>query len=200
MIPTIGKSSVQRNTAQKNGAWIGWASVPLWGAIALFSSAQAATLYMTVANCANAGCSGGQILSLDTVTHATAAIVNKIPTRPDSLILDSAGRIIYTIYKYPSTAQGELHIFDPQIGDKLLASGFSSQLVDLTLDPGGNTVTVSDAGNAQLVRVSLSTGAKTTLPLFAAPDGIAYDNNQNLYVNLDNDGRSEEHTSELQSL
>ena len=141
-------------------------------------SASAATLYVT-------NFSSGQILSLNTLTKATT-VVATVGNNPDSIVFDSAGRIIYSVYN-----TGQVRVYN--IGtatDSLLASGFSNfGTVDLALEPGGATVLLSDRGNSTLRRINVTTGATTnvgSVGAFSGLNGIAYDGSGNLYVALGN--------------
>src|SRR5579862_877997 len=86
---------------------------------------------------------------------------------PDSLIFDSKGNIIYSVYAGSPT--GSLRLFSPgpPSSDTLISTGpgagFSNQIVDLALDPGGATVLVSDRHLNSIDRVTLSTGASVVL-------------------------------------
>ena len=153
-------------------------SAVLFGLTSFASFATASTLFYT-------NFASRTINSLDTVTKATA-LVDSVPVgaggNPDSLIFDSAGRIIYTIY---NGAPGQIRIYDSVAHtDTLLATGFSSQLVDITLEPTTTSVLVADRGNNNLDRVNLTTGTITTLGVagsFADLNGLTYDGSGNLF-------------------
>jgi streptogramin lyase len=162
-----------KNSTMFRGAFV------IAAGIALSGQLGASTIYYT-------NFSGRQIRSLDTVTKATT-LVDSVPVaaggNPDSLIFDSTGRIVYTIY---NGSPGEVRIFDPIANtDTLLATGFSSQLVDVTLEPSLNTILVSDRGNNSIDRVNLTTGTVTLLGsagAFGTVDGLTYDASGNLYA------------------
>jgi len=147
--------------------------------LAFSGSASADILYYT-------NFTARQIYSLDTVTRATT-LLDTLPANvignPDSLVFDPQGRVLYTVY---NGAPGQVRRFDPAIGsasDTLIASdAFSSQLVDLTLEPSGDSVLVSDRGNNALKRVTLATGTVTTVGTFSDLNGLTYDASGNLFV------------------
>jgi len=151
----------------------------LLGLVIVSSPVAAGTLYYT-----NFG--GRQIYSLDTVTKATT-LIDSVPGtngNPDSLIFDSSGRIIYTIY---NGSPGQIRVFDPvaHTDTLLTATTFGSQLTDLTLEPGGGTLLVADRGANTIDRVNISTGVTTTLGAagaFSGPNGLTYDNSGNLFA------------------
>lgn len=154
-------------------------AVSLLGWITLCGSASAGTLYYTNFN-------GRQIYSLDTVSRATT-LIDSVPGtngNPDSLIFDSTGRIIYTIY---NGAPGQLRVYDPvaHTDTLLTATAFGSQLVDVTLEPGSNTILVADRLVGTIDRVNIGTGVTTTLGAvgaFLGVNGITYDNSGNLFA------------------
>jgi streptogramin lyase len=154
-------------------------AVSLLGWITLCGSASAGTLYYTNFNTR-------QIYSLDTVSRATT-LIDSVPGtngNPDSLIFDSTGRIIYTIY---NGAPGQLRVYDPvaHTDTLLTATAFGSQLVDVTLEPGSNTILVADRLVGTIDRVNIGTGVTTTLGAvgaFLGVNGITYDNSGNLFA------------------
>ena len=143
---------------------------------------QASTLYVT----GNNG-TVGQIFSLNTTTK-TASLVETTPIQPDSLIFDPSGRIIYTVYTSNFGGTPQLRIYNPStMTDTPLATGFSSQLVDLVLDPGGTTLLAADRGNANIDRVNISTGVYSPLGAtgsFSGVNGMAYDSSGHLFAVL----------------
>jgi hypothetical protein len=134
---------------------------------------------------------GDQLEQTDVTTGTTTVIEN--PTKgtgdPDSLIFDTKGNIIYSLtntiwYGYP---YAQLRSFNPKtLVDSVitpLTGQFSTDLRDLALDPSGTSVLVSDLQNMQVIRVNLSTGARTVLrQLSTFPNGLAYDNSGHLFV------------------
>jgi sugar lactone lactonase YvrE len=135
--------------------------------------ARAATLYAT-------SLEGSELLKVDTVTN-TVTLVENTPESPDSLVIDSQGRFVYT------TGSGsELRRFDP-VGntDTLLASGVNglSEAQDVVLDPGGNTILVSNYFGNSITRTNLTTLTTTTLISgFSNAEGLAYDGSGDLFA------------------
>jgi sugar lactone lactonase YvrE len=120
---------------------------------------------------------GGQILSVDLTTNTVTPLLN-IAANPDSLIF-SGGNVLFT-----EVNQGILADYNPGTNTVTnIATGFL-QPRDLALEPGGNTVLVSDFVNASIDRVNLTTHVVTTLFSGANPDGLTYDNNGNLFAVL----------------
>jgi DNA-binding beta-propeller fold protein YncE len=138
------------------------------------TAASAQDLYAT-------SISGSKINKVDTNTQGVTTLLNT-PSAADSLIFDNAGRIIYT-----QLFTGQLRRYDPSTStDTLLASGFSEP-ADLTLEPGGNSVLVSEFIGGKIDRVNLNTNAVTTLLAPGGlPEGLAYDASGRLFANLGN--------------
>ena len=141
-------------------------------ALGYVPAAKGSTLYATsiVTN---------QILKVDTVTGSVVPILNSAGG-VDSLVFDSAGRIIYS-----QAASGGVRRFDPATGiDELLAGGLLVP-ADLALEPGGNSVLVSQFGGGVISRIDLLTNALTTLGTYGGnPEGLAYDASGRLFANL----------------
>lgn len=132
-------------------------------------SASADILYATDLN-------GGRIVSVDTNTNIVTTLAN-VPS-PDSLVFDNLGRIVYTSFN-----SGQLRRYDLRTStDSLIASGFANP-VDLTLEPGRNTVLVAEQSGNKIDRVDLSTGVvsifKTTT---GSTNGLTYDNQGRLFA------------------
>jgi uncharacterized membrane protein/sugar lactone lactonase YvrE len=133
------------------------------------SSGGGTTLYVTNE-------SPTAIQKLDTATN-TLTTVLATPDYVDSLIFDNNGDIVYTLLD-----RGQLGLFNPTTGaNGIIASGFNTA-TDITLEPGGNTVLVTDRGNNRLARVNLTTGAVGTLVDLSTPNGTAYDNQGHLFA------------------
>lgn len=142
--------------------------------------------------------SGNQINQYDVTTSTNTVIDNTPPGlgNPDSLIFSGAN-IVYSEFTRNccSGTPGSVRMLSPgQLGgvDTQVASGFSNESVDLTLDPASlgfshPTVLLSDrndeAGGAGFIqRIDLVTGASTPLAALTYVDGTAY-KGTSLYVN-----------------
>ena len=144
----------------------------LSGFACLAPAATAEELYAT-------SISGSKINKVDTNTLGVSLLLNT-PSAADSLIFDGAGRIIYT-----QLYTGELRRFDPFTNtDTLIATGFNEP-ADLTLEPGGNSVLVSEYLGGKIDRVNLNTNVVTTLLSPGLnPEGLTYDASGRLFANL----------------
>src|SRR5712692_10588835 len=122
---------------------------------------------------------GSQIVSANTATNVVTTVLNT-PSGPDSLLFDSSGRIIYS-----QLNTGTVRRFDPSTNsDVQLASGLNLP-VDLALEPGGNSVLVSQGGGGAITRINLTTLVVTTLGTYGGnPEGLAYDSTGRLFANL----------------
>jgi sugar lactone lactonase YvrE len=98
---------------------------------------------------------------------------------PDSLIVDSLGRILYTT----GGSNGTISIFDPSTGtNSVIVSGLAYPR-DLIFDPGQTSVLVSNFGHGEIDRVSLSTGTRVALTKgLKTVDGLAYDPEGRLFA------------------
>jgi sugar lactone lactonase YvrE len=146
--------------------------VAVVGLLVAAGSAQAAPiLYAT-------SLEGQQIVRVDVGTNATTIVAN-LPTQADSLVFNNAGNILYT-----GINTGTLRVLNlGTMASNTLVSGLNGPR-DLALEPGGNSVLVSDTGNNRIMRVNLSTNTATPLLTGASPDGIAFDGNGHLYAVL----------------
>ena len=101
-------------------------------------------------------------------------MLTPLSTRPDSLIVDSHGRILYSTGG--SSGTGTVSMYDPSSNtNTIVATGLSSPR-DLIFDPGQTSILVSNFGLGQIVRISLVSG--TVTPLLSKQgtvDGLAYD-------------------------
>jgi sugar lactone lactonase YvrE len=132
--------------------------------ILLVSTSWAQTLYAT----------GESVQKLFKVDMSTGDVtpLTSLTGRPDSLIVDSSGRILFTT----GGSAGTVSRFDPSTGlVSVVASGLSYPR-DLIFDPGQATILVSNFGLGQIVRISLGTGTVTPLiSKLGTVDGLAYD-------------------------
>lgn len=101
----------------------------------------------------------------------------------DGLVIDSQGRFIYS-----NQTQGTLRRFDPSTGtDTILAFSLGAPR-DVVLEPGGNSVLVSETSTGFITRVDLSGfNAKTILGVYGGggdgPQGLEYVGTR-LFANL----------------
>ena len=133
--------------------------------------APAAELYAT-------SIGGSQIYKVDTVANtATSYLVT--PSAADSIMFDSSQRVIYT-----QLYTGEVRRFDPSNStDVVIANGFSGT-ADIVLEPGGNSMLVSEFYGGKIDRINLSNNSVTTLLAPGDnPEGLAYDGAR-LFANL----------------
>ena len=128
------------------------------------SSSWAQKLYAT-------GESVKELFSVDMSTGAVTPLAS-LTGRPDSLIVDSSGRILFTT----GGSAGTVSRFDPSTGlVSVVASGLSYPR-DLIFDPGQASLLVSNYGLGQIVRINLGTGTVTPLiSKLGTVDGLAYD-------------------------
>jgi len=125
-----------------------------------------------------------QIMQTNVTASTTTVVDNTGGTgNPDSLIFDPAGNIVYTKYGVYDSTPGQLRMYNPNTNtDSLIMGGFSPELVDVTLEPGGTTVLVSDRGNNQIDRVTLANGTVQVLKNVSYPNGLAYDASGRLFA------------------
>jgi sugar lactone lactonase YvrE len=133
--------------------------------------ARAALLYATALT-------NNQIDAVDTVANTVTTFLNT-PSAADSIIFDGSGRLIYTELYANSVWR-----YDPiTLTNVMLASGFGTP-ADMVLEPGGNSMLVSDYSGGSVFRINLTNNTVTTLLSPGGnPEGLAYDGNR-LFVNL----------------
>ena len=130
---------------------------------------------------------GGRHLERANITApgvGTNTIVDTVPGaasgNPDSLIFDTAGNIVYSMY---NGSPGSVRSFNTSNTDTLINSGYSSQATDLALDPSGTSVLLADRGAGCLYRVKLNgTGNQDTKCGFSNLNGLAYDGVGSLFA------------------
>lgn len=128
---------------------------------------QAATLFGT-------SFEGKNLFKYDTITNTTSTVLNT-SSGADSMVFDSAGRIVYSLEFI-----GEVRRFDPSTNtDVLLAQGLSDP-ADLALEPNGTSVLVGT--NDGIRRIS-SPGVVSTLTTGVLTTGIVYTNTGRLFAN-----------------
>lgn len=117
---------------------------------------------------------GESVQKLFTVDMSTGEVtpLASLTNRPDSLIVDSDGRILFTT----GGPAGTVSRFDPSTGlVSVIASGLSYPR-DLVFDPSQSSILVSNFGRGQIVRINLVTGTVTPLiSKLGTVDGLAYD-------------------------
>jgi DNA-binding beta-propeller fold protein YncE len=120
---------------------------------------------------------GQQLAKLD-FGAMTVSILYNIAARPDSLVVNSLGQIIYSLGN-----TGTIDLYDPSTGSNtILASGFTHPR-DLVFDPGQNSLLVANFGKGEIDRLNLITGTWTPLTkLLKTVDGLAYDGQGNLFA------------------
>lgn len=125
---------------------------------------------------------GNAIVQVDTSTNSVTLLENT-PGNADSLVFDPSGRIIYD-----DLENGFVRLFDPNLHTDTPIVGGLVQPADVVLEPGGNTILVSEFGGAKIDRVDLTTHAVSVLAGAAVtgpnPEGLAYDNVGRLFANL----------------
>jgi hypothetical protein len=101
--------------------------------------------------------------------------------RPDSLILNAQGQIIYSI-----TNLHEVWLFDPNTGANTLLAGNVGYPRDLVIEPGGSTMLIAQYAPGQIARYTFATSALTILASnLGTVDGVTYDPNGHLFAVVD---------------
>jgi sugar lactone lactonase YvrE len=117
------------------------------------------------------------------ITTQTSMLIDTTPNRPDSLIFDANGNIVYGLLDI-----GELWRFDGTTNTKLVVG--LGHPADLTLEPSKASVLIADytPGAARILRYVFGQGSATKLAPppgqgnFGRVDGLAYDNNGRLFA------------------
>ena len=122
---------------------------------------------------------GNALVRVDTGTNSVTTVDNT-PFRPDSLSFDNTGNLLYTALDV-----GQVRLFNTTThADTLVAGGYSTP-VDLQLDPGGNSVLVSEFNGGRIDRINLATGTSSVLGTYGGnPEGITYDDSGHLFASL----------------
>jgi hypothetical protein len=114
-----------------------------------------------------------QLLQEVNMTTGAVTVLANLTNRPDSLILDSQGRLLYTT---GGSGTGTVSMYDPSTKTVSVVLTGLSYPRDLIFDPGQTSLLVSNFGLGQILRLNLSTGAVTTLLTGQGTvDGLAYD-------------------------
>jgi len=133
------------------------------------------------------------LVSIDTSTGNVTTLLTPTPNpRPDDLVSNGPGRVLYLDQgtnlpegtTAPNTGQLRLHDFNTN-ADTRIAGGFSRP-ADLTFDPNGTSLLLTESDGAKIDRVVLATGVTTTLGTYTGsnPNGLAYDGAGHLFANL----------------
>ena len=143
-----------------------------WFTVSVGSGRAVAAILYATSN------TGNQIDRVDTVANTVTTYLTT-PAAVDSIMFDSAQRVIYT-----QDNAGDVRRYDPSIpSDTGIASGLNTP-ADIVLEPGGNTMLVSEYSGGQIDRINLNTFAVTTLLSPGGnPEGLAYDGTR-LFANL----------------
>lgn len=120
----------------------------------------------------------GQIVRIDTVSHQVTPVLTT-GAFPDSIVFDSSGRLIYTVF-----GANQVRRFDPTTSSDTLVSGGFSGPLDLALEPGGATVLVSNNTSPRIDRLNLGTGAVTPFLSGVGGGGVTYDGSGRLFAVL----------------
>jgi sugar lactone lactonase YvrE len=100
---------------------------------------------------------------------------------PDSLIFDGNNNIIYTNL----TSLHQVREYNTTTNTDSLIAGNFNDPADLVLEPGGQTILMSDFLSGQIFRINLTTHAVSTLGTYGGnPQGTAYDSTGRLFANL----------------
>lgn len=122
----------------------------------------------------------GSIQRVDVTANTNTQVVGGLIT-PDSLIFSSPTTIVFSQVNTGSVNQ----VNTDGSGNTMIANGFNFP-EDMAVDPGGQSVVVSDSRNDRVIRINLTTHLVTTLATFTSPvRGIAYDASGRLFVNED---------------
>jgi len=119
-----------------------------------------------------------QLQLLDLSSGQLTTLYN-IGARPDDLILNASGQLIYSVPK-----AGVVNLYDPVAQtNSLLVTGVDGAR-DLVIEPGGTSMLIAIYPlSGQIVRFNFLTGATTVLrKKLGTVDGLAYDANGNLFA------------------
>ncbi|MGH9529886.1 MAG: hypothetical protein ACRD2S_08225 [Terriglobales bacterium] len=110
--------------------------------------------------------------------NGVTTVLYNIGAEPDDLILDSQGRLIYSV---PSS--GIIYRFDPATKtNSVLITGLKYAR-DMVIEPGGNSMLISVYALGEIVRFNFDTGTTTILSKkLGTADGLAYDDAGHLFA------------------
>lgn len=149
-------------------------ALTVWLGLAVQVSAQAA--YATSEP-------GQKLYKVDLSTGVLQVLFNVPDGRPDSLILNNQGQILYSVPMI--TPYGYIGLFDPATGwNTVLVSGISYPR-DLVLEPGGMSMLIGQYSPGAILRFNFVTGVLTTVASkLGSVDGLAYDPAGHLFAVL----------------
>jgi uncharacterized membrane protein len=136
---------------------------------------SASTLYITSTSLPG-------IQKVDLSTNTVTNVLRTPPVGPfsniDSLIFDNSGDLVYSLY-----SSGQVGLYNPNTNANTVIASSLNGPADLFLEAGGQSVLLSEYLGNRITRINLTTGAVSTLATnISGPNGIAYDNNGNLFV------------------
>jgi sugar lactone lactonase YvrE len=138
--------------------------------LAAVFSANAQQVYI-----ANESQSKLQLLNLATSQFTT---LYKIGGKPDDLILNANGQLLYTIPE-----SGTINQWDPVTQQNTVIVSNLKWARDLEIEPGGQTMLIAVYAPGEIVRYNFTTGTTTTLiKKLGSCDGVKYDPYGNLYA------------------
>jgi sugar lactone lactonase YvrE len=127
---------------------------------------------------------GQKLYKVDLSTGVLQVLYNIPDGRPDSLIVNNQGQILYSVPKktVPVVTLGYIGLFDPATGvNTVLVSGIGPR--DLVLEPGGMSMLIGQYSPGAILRFNFVTGALTTVAKkLGSVDGLAYDPAGNLFA------------------
>jgi streptogramin lyase len=127
---------------------------------------------------------GKKLYKVDLSTGVLQVLFNILDGRPDSLIVNNQGQILYSVPKktVPVITYGYIGLFDPATGvNTILVSGI--YLRDLVLEPGGMSMLIGQSSPGAILRFNFVTGTLTTVAKkLGSVDGLAYDPAGNLFA------------------
>jgi hypothetical protein len=122
---------------------------------------------------------GNSIWAWNTNTNSVSLVTNT-GGGVDSLIFDPQGNIVYS--QICCNALGRFNT--STLTNSILNNAAGPGVADMTLEPGGNSLLVSDAFGTTIGRLNLTTLGMSFLNVGTRPDGLAYDNNGHLFAVL----------------
>ena len=122
-----------------------------------------------------------QLVKVDIDTN-TVTVLHTTVDIPDSLVIDSLNRIIYT-----EPVASDVRRWDPASNTDVQIASSANGIntpQDIVLEPGGNSVLVSNFLAGTITRTNLTTLVTTTLvSKLPFPEGLAYDAAGHLFAN-----------------
>ena len=122
---------------------------------------------------------GNSIFKWDTSTNTVTPVTTAVSSL-DSLVFDASGNnLIYSVI-----GTNQIGMFNLTTLTNSIIANVGAGAADMTLEPGGNSVLVSDAFSTTISRVNLTTHAVSTFNVGTRPDGLTYDNGGHLFAVL----------------